>query len=112
MSDKNIGKNIRKLRDHAGFNQANLAQFLHVDQSFISKVEKGERPLSADMVEKLAALFGVSAGALEEPDMKLSDLSIAFRGSDVTFEDMESISAVNRIALNMEFMEALLRGEE
>jgi len=46
-----IGENIRILRDNAGFTQGNLAHFMGVDQSLISKIEKGERGLSADMLE-------------------------------------------------------------
>ncbi|MDD4396548.1 MAG: helix-turn-helix transcriptional regulator [Sphaerochaetaceae bacterium] len=46
-----IGENIRILRDNAGFTQGNLAHFMGMDQSLISKIEKGERGLSADMLE-------------------------------------------------------------
>ena len=35
-----IGDNINTLRDGMGFNQSNIARFLNVDQSLISKVEK------------------------------------------------------------------------
>lgn len=38
-----IGKNIKSLRESIGFSQANIATFLNVDQSMISKVEKGEK---------------------------------------------------------------------
>ena len=60
-----IGKNIKTLRVEMGLSQSNIASFLNVDQSLISKVEKGERILSADMLEKLACLFGVSIDAIE-----------------------------------------------
>ncbi|MBQ0070379.1 MAG: helix-turn-helix transcriptional regulator, partial [Spirochaetales bacterium] len=60
-----IGNNIRTLRINMGFNQSNVAAFLHVDQSLISKVEKGERGLTSDMLEKLASLFGVTVASIE-----------------------------------------------
>ena len=66
MINKTVGENIRALRENAEFTQNNLARFMNVDQSLISKVEKGERTLSADMLEKLAALFGVTVEQIEE----------------------------------------------
>ena len=45
-----IGNNIKKLRDSMGFNQSTIACFLNVDQSLISKIEKGERSISVDML--------------------------------------------------------------
>lgn len=106
-----IGTNIKMLRDEMGFTQSNLARFLNVDQSLISKVEKGERTLSSDMLEKLACLFGISVDDIENNTLESSSLSFAFRASELTTEDMEAISAINRIALNSEYMGELLKGE-
>lgn len=106
-----IGNNLRMLRESVGFNQANIACFLEVDQSLISKVENGERNISSDMLEKLACLFGVSVDDIEKNKCESSVLSFAFRASDLTTEDMEAISAINRVALNSEYMGKLLKGE-
>lgn len=105
-----IGNNIKTLRDSMGFNQSTIARFLNVDQSLISKVEKGERSLSVDMLEKLACLFGVSINIIESSAIEASSLSVAFRASDLSLEDLEAISAINRIALNSEYMAELLKG--
>ncbi len=110
MINKMIGENIRTLRDNAGFTQSNLAQFMKVDQSLISKVEKGERGLSAEMLEKLAALFGVTVEQIENQPVTTSKLSFAFRGSEFTIEEMEAIATINRIALNSEFLDVMLKG--
>lgn len=113
MANRIIGDNIRVLRDNAGFTQNNLAQFLGVDQSLISKVEKGERSLSADMIEKIASLFGVTVEQLEKQPVATSKLSFAFRGSEFSIAEMEAISAINKIALNSEFMRVIIkRGDE
>lgn len=105
-----IGRNIKALRDGMGFNQSNIASFLNVDQSLISKIEKGERGLSSDMLEKLACLFGVTVAAIEGGEIDTSKLSFAFRASDMTVEDMEAVCAINRIALNSAYMDDLLKG--
>lgn len=109
MINKIIGENIRALRENAGFTQSNLASFMKVDQSLISKVEKGERSLSTDMLEKLSALFGVTVEQMESQTMVTSKLSFAFRGSEFSVDEMEAISAVNKIALNSEFMRVILK---
>ena len=107
-----VGENLRVLREGAGYNQTSIATFLGVDQSLISKIEKGERNISADMLEKLASLYGVAASSLVNDVVTGKQLSCAFRCSDLTSDDMEVISAINKIALNSEFMTSLLEGNE
>ena len=107
-----IGKNIRRLRENAGFTQKNLASFLGVDQSLIAKVEKGERNLSVVLIEKLASLFGVTIEQMESVDLVESSLSFAFRGNEFDDTEMEAISAINKIALNSELMRKLLKENE
>ena len=45
--NKTIGSRIKELRKQAGLTQKSLAEYLGADQSFISKVEKGERALTS-----------------------------------------------------------------
>ena len=107
MKNNIMGENLCKLRKSAGFRQTDIADFLNVDQSFISKVEKGERPLSSDMLEKLASLFGVCDEAFGSENTEPSTFAIAFRGNNLTRESMEVICAINKIALNLKFMSKL-----
>ncbi len=111
MINKIVRENIRALRENAGFTQNNLALYMNVDQSLISKVEKGERIMSVDMLEKLATLFGVTIEQLEGQPITTSKLSFAFRGSDFSVKEMEAMAAINKIALNSEFMRVMLKGE-
>ena len=110
MAKNYIGENIHLLRENAGFTQGNIAEFLCVDQSLISKIEKGERGLSSDKIEKLSSLFGVTVEQLENQSITTSKLLFAFRGSDFTISEMEALSAVNKIALNSEVMSGILKG--
>ena len=104
-----MGERLKELRSKSNFTQMNIADFLGVDQSFISKVEKDERVLTSDMVEKLAALFGIQPKDLAEAT-DVQPLTYAFRASDMTSEDMKTISMINRIALNSAFLASLLNG--
>ena len=105
-----IGNNIKTLRNGMGLSQSVIARFLNVDKSMISKVEEGERCLSADMLEKLAWLFGVSIDTIEETTIEASSISTGFRENNLSAEDLEAISAINRIAINSEYMAELLKG--
>ena len=108
MTKNIVGENLRILRENAGYNQQSIAVFLKVDQSLISKIEKGERSISVDMMEKLATLFGVNPSTITKKGAVSLTLSCAFRCSELTLDEMEAISAINRIALNAEFMTKLL----
>ncbi len=112
MNNKAIGENLRILRDSAGYNQRSIATFLGVDQSLISKIEKGERSISADMLDKLSSLYGIMPSTLVNDVVATRPLSCAFRCSDLSSSDLEVISAINKIALNSEFMRRLLEGIE
>lgn len=112
MNNNAIGENLRVLRDCAGYNQLSIAAFLGVDQSLISKIERGERGISADMLDKLASLFGIAASDIVNDVVAARPLSCAFRRNELSSSDMSVISAINKIALNSEFMNSLLEGNK
>jgi transcriptional regulator with XRE-family HTH domain len=107
----NIGTTLKSLRERSGFTQSNIAKYLKVDQSLISKYETGERALTSDMLEKLAALFGVTPAAFNDPAGQSNSLTLALRASEVNEEDLDAIAAINRIALNCNFMTHLLEDD-
>ena len=103
-----IGENIKALREQSGFTQSNLANYLNVDQSLISKIEKNARTITSDMLEKLSALFGVES--FSQDSIPTNRISFALRASEISEDDLETISDINRIALNLNFMARLLGG--
>lgn len=107
-----VGENIRILREQSGFTQSNLAKYLKVDQSLISKIEKNERTITSDMLDKLAALFGITTESFNRDPIPTNRISFALRASEINEDDLETISAINRIALNLNFMTQLLEGRE
>ncbi len=109
-SPENIGLKIKAMRENGGFTQSNIANYLKVDQSLISMAEKGKRALTSDMLDKLAALFGVQLTAFEDLDTAVKPLNFAFRARELNEEDLEAISAINRISLNCSFLVQLLEG--
>lgn len=106
----NLAIRFKKIREKSGFTQAQLAAFLEVDQSFISKFEKGDRKISIELLEKVCTLFGCDLEYLSgEGDIDTYErISVAFRSTNLQVDDLEAIAAVNKIALNMRFINSLL----
>lgn len=112
MSDcELIGKRFKELREESGLTQGEIARYLKVDQSYISKCEKNERQFSVDILEKAGNLFGCPMDYFTNLESKYAPISVALRASSVTSDDLEAIAVMNKIALNLSFMESLLKGE-
>jgi len=63
-----IAINPRRLRTGRGMTQEDLASAAGVDRSYISEVENERFSVSADVVEKLAEVFGVQVYEMYHPD--------------------------------------------
>jgi len=109
MTNNSIGQKVKALREKACLNQGQIAQFLEVDQSTISKCEKGERQFQVDHLERLSSRFGLSLGELLNEEMPAAPLQIAFRAEVMQVEDLNAIADIQKIALNLDQMRTLLR---
>lgn len=59
MYKENLGGYIRQLREQAGMPLRKLAALLDIDQSTLSKLERGERPVNRQMIPIIASTFNV-----------------------------------------------------
>ena len=59
MSTENLGEFIRLLREKSGMPLRKLAAILDIDQSTLSKLERGERPVGRHMLPIIANTFKV-----------------------------------------------------
>ena len=73
-----INEKLRMMREEAGLRQGQIADYLGVTQTFISKVETGERNLTVDQLQ------------------------------DVSQDDLRSIADIGKIAINSRFMAKVL----
>ncbi|HAO61957.1 MAG TPA: XRE family transcriptional regulator [Erysipelotrichaceae bacterium] len=103
------GDRLRSLRDESGITQKQLADYLEVDQSYISKFEKNERQLSVEVLEKCASLFGYEVNIFFDDCFSESGMRTAFRATNLNIADFAAIAYINRIALNLKRMEELDR---
>ncbi len=54
---KKVVENLRKAREEAGFRQEDVAQKLSKPQSYISKIERGERRVDVVELKAFARLY-------------------------------------------------------
>lgn len=102
----NVKNNIRlkQLRKESKITQEQLAKYLDVDQSMVTKIENGTRSLNVTLIDKLCNLFGCSEAYLMGDDDTYIPLNFAFRSNGIQTEDLESIATVNKIVMNIRFM--------
>lgn len=106
----NVGNKIKDLRLAAGLSQKQVAEYLSVDQSQISKIENGERDLSVSMIKNLSDLFCCPVAAIVYDDAENPSVGVAFRSGKSTVEDLKALAKFNRIVLNqMEMVDLLER---
>ena len=85
-----LGETIRKLRENKELPLRKVAAFLNIDQAILSKIERGKRKPTRELVVKLAGYFKVKENDLliawlsdklvndvEDEDMALKALQVA-----------------------------------
>lgn len=108
MKNTNIGLRIKELREQANLRQNQVAAYLGMDQSTLSKLETGKRTISVEQLEKLSELYGCDFEIFENHDVKIKPIKIALRAKEITTEDLNIIAVVNHIAANSQYMAKLL----
>jgi transcriptional regulator with XRE-family HTH domain len=51
---KAFGTAVRRLRTEQGFSQENFAHHCHVARTYMTAIEKGDRNVSLDLIERIA----------------------------------------------------------
>lgn len=109
---KRLGQNIKGAREYSHVSQSDLAKYLGVDQSLISKYETGERAVSADSLDKIAALLCFPVRDLLQSDNINPKGEVAFRTDGLSYEDNCILASVNGIILNQLEMDGIINGED
>lgn len=105
-----IYEKLRLMREQTGLRQEQIAEFLGVTQTYISKVETGERNLTVDQLENLVNLYGYSLSTFADMQEGVRPIQFAFRAQEVSQDDLKVISDIGRIAINSRFMTEILEG--
>ncbi|QZH74507.1 MAG: DUF2083 domain-containing protein [Erythrobacter sp.] len=106
-----LGPRLKKLRRDLGLTQANMAADMDISPSYIALMERNQRPVTAEMLIKLASTYRIDVGALADDgaDETTARLQGALRDpifADIAIEPLD----VSDIATSYPgFAEALLR---
>ncbi len=103
-----IYEKLKMMREKAGLRQGQIADYLGVTQTFISKVETGERNLTVDQLEDAVNLYGYSLASFADMEQDAHPIQFAFRAQDVSQEDLRIIADIGKIAINSRFMAKIL----
>jgi len=55
-----LAENIKAIREEKGLKQIEVADYIGVDKSAYSKIEKGSRSLAIEELQKMAQLFNLT----------------------------------------------------
>lgn len=109
---KAVGNKVKILRETSNLTQKQLADYLSVDQSMISKLEKGERRLTSAMLDDIASLFCCSVSDILSADHLYVKHAVAFRGLTLEPLDLRNLAVINKIVLNQFEMDRIAQKEE
>lgn len=64
-----LGRNLRVIRSHQGLSQESLAQTCDLHRTYIGAIERGERNITLQTLQKLASALSVDPiDLLQEPE--------------------------------------------
>lgn len=96
-----MGIRLRRLREERGLTQAALAAALGLSTSYLSQLEKNQRPLTVPVLLRVNAAFGIDVQLFsdDEEARLIGDLRDAL--SDVQTGETATLSEVRELATNM-----------
>lgn len=103
-----MGNRIKELRRQSGLTQEQIGAFLGVDQSMVAKIEKEDRALTTVQLSKLANLFACTEDYLLGNPAEEAPIKLAFRLDNPSLETMRIVSAINKVASNINLLNKIL----
>lgn len=89
-SDKLMaGHAVRRLRRQQALSQAAMAEMLGISPSYLTLIEKNQRPISATLLVRLAETFGFDPRALAAGEPGGGEAALRRRLADPMFADLE-----------------------
>jgi predicted transcriptional regulator/transcriptional regulator with XRE-family HTH domain len=84
-----IGPRVRHLRRDLGLTQARMAEDLEISPSYIALIERNQRPLTADLLLRLAKIYGIDVAgfAVDDSEQYAARLQEVLR--DPLFTDLD-----------------------
>lgn len=105
-----IGNLLKRLREQCGYTQKSLAEFLGIGENELFEIENGNGVVTANTLYWLSSLYSVPENILTSGADDISPMIPSCDATILQADDLKAMSAVNRIALNQNFMTELLDG--
>jgi len=109
MGEK-LGERLEKLRKLNNLTQEQISNYLDLDQSNYSKIEKGKRNLNVSSLDKVCLLYDCSPEYLLGESDVYNPQKIAFR-LDKKDYDLNVVSKINETMKYLNLLEELNDGE-
>lgn len=103
----NLGKQIKKYRQKRGLSQEELAEKLEISQQTLSKIECGKNFLTAETLEKLQNVLGVSISEFFKFDENITAqelLNSIEKGLQLIKTNPEKLACVNRLVHEIAYL--------
>ena len=98
---------LKKLREDNNYSQEHVANYLDIDQSYISKIEKGKRNLNEISFNKLCLLYNCSPEYLLGKSNVYEPPKLAFRSDESI--DLFAISKMNQVMGYLKYLRKVER---
>lgn len=102
-----LGENLKAARLNRGLSQSQVAGYLGIDQTLLSKIEGGTRSISIAMLKKLSSLYFCTLDQLLG-EVPLPSNTVSFRSKNLNENDIQGLAEIGRIVSNLEEMTALV----
>ena len=102
-----IHERLKQLREENDYSQEQVANYLEMDQSYISKIEKGKRNLNEISFNKLCLLYNCSPDYLLGKSDDYEPPKLAFRSDESV--DLFAIAKMNQVIGYLKFLRKVER---
>ena len=102
-----IHERLKQLREENNYSQEQVANYLEMDQSYISKIEKGKRNLNEISFNKLCLLYNCSPDYLLGKSDDYESPKLAFRSDENV--DLFAIAKMNQVIGYLKFLRKVER---
>src|ERR1700761_7057297 len=106
-----VGPSLRRIRRERGLTQSDMAGDLEVSPSYIALLERNHRPLSAEMLLRLAQTYAIDLSSLagEGPDDERARLQAILKDPIFADIDLPSLEVGDVVTNFPGVVEAILR---
>lgn len=105
-----VGSRLKKLREEHGYSQRQVAEYLEIDQSNLSKIENDRRNLNWLLSDKLLALYNCTPEYLLGKTDGYEKSKISFKSARDL--DLNVIAHINRLSANLTILRKYESGKE